>query len=90
MTWNEYKSEEFDLDENEDEDSIARDPERIEVRSSFVRSNDLLQILELDIVLFKWEMFQTNSKQEQNVKNSNFDKNRKYVELHNLFNDLTI
>jgi hypothetical protein len=52
VTWNEYKSEEFDLDENEDEDSIARDPERVEVRTSFVRSNDLLQILELDIVLF--------------------------------------
>ncbi len=57
MTWNEYKSEEFDLDENEDEDSIARDPERVEVRPSFVRSfvrsNDLLQILKFDIVLFK-------------------------------------
>jgi hypothetical protein len=38
VTWNEYKSEEFDLDENEDEDSIARDPERVEVRTSFVRA----------------------------------------------------
>jgi hypothetical protein len=55
VTWNEYKSEEFDLDENEDEDSIARDPERVEVRGqvSFVRSSDLLQILKFDIVLFK-------------------------------------
>jgi hypothetical protein len=32
VTWEEYKSEEFDLDENEDEDVIAADPERIEVR----------------------------------------------------------
>ena len=32
VTWDEYKSEEFDLDENEDEQSIASDPERLEVR----------------------------------------------------------
>jgi hypothetical protein len=37
VTWEEYKSEEFDLDENEDEDVIAADPERIEVRQgSFI------------------------------------------------------
>jgi hypothetical protein len=33
VTWNEYKSEEFDLDEHEDENTIATDPERIEVRT---------------------------------------------------------
>ena len=31
VTWNEYKSEEFDLDDNEDENTLASDPERIEV-----------------------------------------------------------
>jgi hypothetical protein len=39
VTWDEYKSEEFDLDENEDEDIIAADPERIEVRDgSFINN----------------------------------------------------
>ena len=45
MKWEEYKSEEFDLDENEDEDVIAADPERIEVsEGSFINDVTMLHL----------------------------------------------
>ncbi len=40
ITWNEYKSEEFDLDDLEDERTLASDPERIEVRLMVVQGCD--------------------------------------------------